>query len=65
MVIFNLSSFHISFMTRLKEFRLDRSHALLIVKIDFWNKIPQNIKDCTSIQMAKKAIKQFVKTLPI
>ena len=30
-----------------------------------WNKIPQNIKDCTSIQMAKKAIKQFVKTLPI
>ena len=34
-------------------------------KKKLWNKIPQNIKDCTSIQMAKKAIKKFVKTLPI
>ena len=28
------------------------------------NKIPQNIKDCSSLYMAKKAISQFVKTLP-
>ena len=30
-----------------------------------WNKIPQNIKDCPSLYMAKKAIRQFVKTLPV
>ena len=30
-----------------------------------WNKIPQNIKDCSSLYMAKKAIRQFVKTLPV
>ena len=30
-----------------------------------WNKAPQDIKDCSSLQMAKKAIKTFVKQLPI
>ena len=30
-----------------------------------WNKAPQNIKMCNSIQMTKKAIKTFVKSLPL
>ena len=30
-----------------------------------WNKAPENIKDCTSLYSAKKAIKAFVKTLPV
>ena len=30
-----------------------------------WNNAPRNIKDCKSIHSAKKAIKQFVKTLPV
>ena len=30
-----------------------------------WNNAPQNIKKCTSIYKAKKAIKQFATTLPI
>ena len=30
-----------------------------------WNKAPQNIKMCHSIQTAKKAIKSFVKSLPL
>ena len=30
-----------------------------------WNKAPQSIKGSTSLQMAKKAIKTFVKSLPI
>ena len=29
------------------------------------NKAPKNIKDCTSLCSAKKAIKAFVKTLPV
>ena len=30
-----------------------------------WNKAPNSIKESTSIHMAKKAIKTFVKSLPI
>ena len=30
-----------------------------------WNKAPPNIKLCKSILSAKKAIKAFIKTLPV
>ena len=30
-----------------------------------WNKVPQVIKDCNSIWVAKKPIKKFVSDLPI
>ena len=30
-----------------------------------WNKIPNDIKDCKTIWVAKKVIKKFVATLPI
>ena len=29
-----------------------------------WNKAPPSIKNCVSITMAKKAVREFVKTLP-
>ena len=29
-----------------------------------WNKAPMSFKQCTTIQIAKKAIKSFVKSLP-
>ena len=33
--------------------------------VQAWNKIPENIKKCKTIWSAKKAIKKFVKTLPM
>ena len=30
-----------------------------------WNKVPANIRECTSLYSAKKAITTFVKTLPV
>ena len=43
----------------------DNKKTFINDAIKIWNRAPKELKECSTIYTAKKAIKQFSKTVPI
>ena len=50
---------------RIKGTSFTQSNTFINDAARVWNNAPQAIKDCKSIDTAKKAIRQYIVTLPI